>query len=43
MELYPARAVERASKIQDVILRAVSGEILWGRAVEIIGISDQGS
>ena len=32
MGLYPARAVERAMKIQEVILRALSGEILWMEA-----------
>ena len=42
MGLYPTRAVERALKIQEVILRAVSGEILWCQAAEIIGISDRG-
>jgi transposase len=38
---YPARALERAMKIQEVILRAVSGQILWLHAAEIIGISDR--
>ncbi len=38
---YPARALERAMKIQEVILRAMSGEILWMQAAEIIGISDR--
>jgi transposase len=33
--------VERAMKIQEVILRAVSGQILWMHAAEIIGISDR--
>ena len=28
-------------KIQEVILRAVSGQILWLHAAEIIGISDR--
>jgi transposase len=41
MGRYPARAVERAMKIQEVILRAVSGQILWMHAAEIIGISDR--
>ncbi|HXZ80691.1 MAG TPA: ISNCY family transposase [Terriglobales bacterium] len=41
MGLYPARALERAMKIQEVILRAMSGEILWMQAAEIIGISDR--
>src|SRR6185503_18937511 len=38
---YPARALERAMKIQEVILRAVSGQILWLHAAEIIGMSDR--
>lgn len=41
MTLYPAQAVERALKIQEVILRAVDGRILWSQAAEIIGISDR--
>ena len=36
---YPDAAWERAMKVQDVILRALSGEIHWFRAAEIIGIS----
>src|SRR2546426_1709525 len=42
MALYPARVMERAMKIQEVILRAVSGKILWMQAAEILGISDRG-
>jgi len=41
MGLYPARALERALKIQSVILQAMSGKILWCQAAEIIGISDR--
>jgi len=36
---YPAQAVERAMKIQEVITRAMSGEYTWLRAAEIIGLS----
>ena len=36
---YPEPALERAMKIQDVILRAISGEMQWYQAAEIIGIS----
>src|SRR5258705_12989721 len=36
---YPDAAWERAMKVQDVILRALSGEMHWFRAAEIIGIS----
>ena len=36
---YPDAAWARAMKVQDVILRALSGEIHWFRAAEIIGIS----
>src|SRR5437867_12826432 len=39
MSLYPTRARERAMKIQEVILRAASGKILWMQAAEILGIS----
>jgi len=42
MPLYPARALERAMKIKEVISRAMSGEINWIQASEIIGISDRG-
>jgi len=41
MTLYPARAVERALKIQEVIMRAIGKQILWSQAAEIIGISDR--
>ena len=41
MALYPARAMERALKIQEVILRAIGGRLLWSQAAEIIGISDR--
>jgi transposase len=41
MGQYAARAWERAMKIQEVILQAISGQILWMQAAEIIGISDR--
>src|SRR4051794_6258956 len=41
MPLYPARALERAMKIRDVITRAMSGKINWLEAAEIIGITDR--
>jgi transposase len=41
MGLYAARVLERAMKVQEVILRAVSGKILWMQAAEILGISDR--
>src|SRR5436309_2779092 len=41
MPLYPARALERAMKIREVITRAMSGKINWLQAAEIIGISDR--
>jgi hypothetical protein len=37
MESYPSAAVERAMKIQEVILRAVAKKITWAQAGEIIG------
>jgi len=39
MNDYPAPAVERAMKVQKVILRAISGELLWWEAAEILGVS----
>ena len=41
MPLYPARALERAMKIREVITRAMSGQINWLQAAEIIGITDR--
>jgi transposase len=41
MPLYPVRALERAMKIKEVITRAMSGQINWLEAAEIIGISDR--
>lgn len=38
---YPKPALERAMKIQEVILRAMSGQIHWIQAAEILGISDR--
>jgi transposase len=41
MKLYPEAALERAMKIQEVILRAIGKRITWWQAAEIIGISDR--
>jgi len=41
MALYPARALERAMKISEVITRAISGKINWIQAAEILGMSDR--
>ena len=41
MALYPPAAVERAMRIQEVILKAVSKQISWLAAAEIIGITDR--
>jgi len=38
---YPFSAVERAMKIQEVILRAIDGRLKWYQAAEILGISDR--
>jgi len=38
---YPQAAVERAMKVQEVILRAMAKRITWWQAAEIIGISDR--
>src|SRR5450759_5040975 len=36
---YTQAAVERAMKVQEVILRALAKKITWWQAAEIIGIS----
>jgi len=41
MVSYPAVAVERAMKVQEVMLRAMSGQLHWIQAAEILGISDR--
>ncbi len=41
MESYPRAAVERAMKIQEVILRAVARKITWTQAGEIIGLCER--
>lgn len=39
MHFYTTKTTERAMKVQEVMLRAISGEILWMQAAEILGIS----
>ena len=39
MRLYSEAAMERAMKIQEVILRAMAKKLTWWQAAEIIGIS----
>ena len=39
MQFYPEAAMERAMKIQEVILRALAKRITWWQAAEIMGIS----
>jgi transposase len=41
MQFYPARALDRAMKIKEVLTRAMSGQITWIQAAEIIGITDR--
>ena len=41
MVSYPKAAMERAMKVQEVILRAMAKKITWWQAAEIIGISDR--
>jgi transposase len=36
---YPGSALERAMRIQEVVMRAISGEIQWFQAAEILGVS----
>src|SRR5450755_2656523 len=38
---YTKAAMERAMKVQEVILRAMARKITWYQAAEIIGISDR--
>jgi len=38
---YPKTAMERAMKVQEVILRAMAKQITWWQAAEIMGISDR--
>jgi len=41
MEAYPRTAMERAMKVQDVMLQAMAKKITWWQAAEILGISDR--
>jgi transposase len=41
MDSYSKTAMERAKKVQEVILRAFAKKITWSQAAEIIGISDR--
>lgn len=41
MSLYPPLAVERAMKVQEVILRAANKEFTWIAAARILGVSDR--
>jgi len=36
---YPESAWERAMTVQEVVLKALSGEIHWLRAADILGLS----
>ena len=36
MQLYPARTLERAMKIMELITRAMSGQINWMQLAEIL-------
>jgi len=41
MESYSRAAMERAMKVQDVMLQAMAKKITWWQAAEILGISDR--
>src|SRR5208337_1308766 len=41
MEAYPRAAMERAMKVQDVMLQAMAKRITWWQAAETLGISDR--
>ena len=36
---YPRSEVDRAMKVQEVIMRAMNGDLQWFEAAEIIGVS----
>jgi hypothetical protein len=38
---YPDAAVEQATEVQEVILRAMAGRRKWYEAAEILGLSDR--
>lgn len=40
-EQFPAAEMERAMKIQEVILKAMAGQLKWWEAAEIIGVTDR--
>lgn len=39
IDIYPPKAVERAMKIQEIMLRAMSGQMLWIQAADVLGIT----
>ena len=39
MDSYPKAAMERAMKVQDVMLQAMAKKITWWQAAEILGIA----
>jgi hypothetical protein len=39
--LIPEAVVERAMKVQEVILRAIAKRMTWWQAAEVIGIRDR--
>jgi transposase len=41
MDFYPKAAMERAMKVQDVMLQAMAKKLTWWQAAEILGISDR--
>src|SRR6202051_3021940 len=41
MDSYTQAAMERAMKVQEVMLQAMSKKITWWQAAEILGISDR--
>lgn len=40
-ERFPTAEMERAMKIQEVILKAMAGKLKWWEAAEIIGVTDR--
>jgi len=40
-DIYQPKAVERAMKVQEIMLRAMSGQMMWFQAAEVLGISSR--
>lgn len=41
MDAYPKPAVERAMRVQEVIMQAIDGRMMWWEAAEVLGVSSR--